>query len=301
MILQEMIDDFLRYLENQRNYSIHTLAGYRDDLNEFEKFLIISYPDLDIAHTDHFVIRHFLSYLTDSLHLKKTTINRKLSGLKSFFRYLIREGVIEENPVDSLIRPKLPKRLPKFIEENEMKDMLDALTEKDFLTIRNRAMLELLYSTGIRVSELVGCNIRSYERIGGILRVFGKGRKERIVPVGDTAQIWIDKYISFAEQKFPEQFKRFEDPLFLTKSGKRISDRSVRRIVKGIIKKLSLNFDLSPHSFRHSFATHMLNRGADLRAVQELLGHVSLSTTQIYTHLSSKKLKEVYKQSHPRS
>jgi len=299
--LPQLINDFLSYLRNQRNYSEKTLSGYTDDLNDFSKFFAGEYPALDITETDHFVVRHFLSYISDVRNLKKTSINRKLSGLKSFFRYLIREGLLEENPVDSLIRPKLPKRLPIYLEENEMSTLLDSITEPDFLSVRNRAMLELLYSTGIRVSELVGVNIRSYDRIGGILRVFGKGKKERIVPVGEPAQVWIERYYTLAEKKFPDKFSNYDAPLFLTKSGVRISDRSLRRIIKSIIKKLSFNSVISPHSFRHSFATHMLNRGADLRAVQELLGHVSLSTTQIYTHLSTKKLREVYKQSHPRS
>ncbi len=301
MNLQKRLEEFLLYIKNQRNYSPHTVKSYRDDIKVFIEFLVIEYKDISIEKIDHFTIRHFLNFMSEEKHLGKSSINRKLSGLKSFFKYLIRSGELENNPVDAIIRPKRPKRLPKYLEESDINTLLDSIIDDTFLSLRNRTMLELLYSTGIRVSELVGTDIRSYDSIGGVLKVFGKGQKERILPIGGTAQTWLDKYLVRGMEKFRDHFSSQHNPLFITKSGKRISSRSIRRIINSVIKKIELKLHVSPHTFRHTFATHLLNNGADLRAVQELLGHVSLSTTQIYTHLTTKRLKEVYKKNHPRS
>ncbi len=301
MNLQKRLDEFLLYIKNQRNYSPHTIKSYKDDIRVFIEFLAAEYKDISIEKIDHFTIRHFLSFMSEKKNLGKNSINRKLSALKSFFKYLIRSGELENNPVDAIIRPKRPKRLPEYLEESDINTLLDSIVDDTFLSLRNRTMLELLYSTGIRVSELVGSDIRSYDSIGGVLKVFGKGQKERIIPIGGVAQEWLDKYLTRCLVKFQDQFSSQDNPLFLTKSGKRISSRSIRRIINSIIKKIGLKLHVSPHTFRHTFATHLLNNGADLRAVQELLGHVSLSTTQIYTHLTTKRLKEVYKKNHPRS
>lgn len=300
MKLEELISAYLGYLKNL-NYSKLTIKSYKNDLSDFNRFVISEYPKLALKDTDHFVVRHFLNHLSDDKNLSKRTVNRKLSALKSFFKYLIREGKTQMNPVEAVIRPKQPKRLPKVMEEKAMSRLLDSITGSDFLSVRNRTMLELLYSTGIRVSELVNANLKSYDSIGGVLRVFGKGSKERILPVGSVASKWLDKYIALAID-FSKGFENNRHgPLFITKSKKRLSPRTVRRIIKKAMKKLGEKQDISPHTFRHSFATHMLNHGADLISVQELLGHVSLSTTQIYTHLNAKRLKEVYKKTHPRS
>lgn len=295
-------EEFLGYLRDQRNYSPHTIRNYRIDLKDFISFLLSEYERMKLIDIDHFIVRHYLSYLSEERQLKKRTINRKLSSLKRFFKYLIASGIVENNPVSVIIRPKNPQRLPKYLDEKEMAELLDSIVKDDFLSIRNRAMLELLYSTGIRVSELVGMKIGSYDSISEIIKVLGKGSKERIIPVGSIAGKWIERYMEYASGKFKTfSVSNKGHALFLTKSGKQISARSIRRIIKEVLKKISLKKDVTPHIFRHSFATHMLNRGADLRSVQELLGHVSLSTTQIYTHLTIKRLKQIYKENHPRS
>ncbi|MCK4667790.1 tyrosine-type recombinase/integrase, partial [Candidatus Dependentiae bacterium] len=268
MNLQKRLDEFLLYIKNQRNYSPHTIKSYRDDIKVFIEFLADEYIDISVEKIDHFTIRHFLSFMSEQKHLGKNSINRKLSALKSFFKYLIRSGELENNPVDAIIRPKRPKRLPEYLEESDMNTLLDSIIDDTFLSLRNRTMLELLYSTGIRVSELVGTDIRSYDSIGGVLKVFGKGQKERIIPIGGAAQDWLDKYLARGLVKYQDHFSSQDNPLFITKSGNRISTRSIRRIINSIIRKIGLKLHVSPHTFRHTFATHLLNNGADLRAVQ---------------------------------
>jgi tyrosine recombinase XerC len=282
------LEKFFTYLEIERNYSGHTILNYRIDLEEFFKFLgptsieAVGYPDL----------RRFLAQLKGR-NLKPRTVSRKLSSLRSFFKFLQREKVIRSNPAKLLVTPKLDKPLPHFMSEEETVQLIESPKSGKLNSPRDRAIFEILYSTGIRVSELVGLNVEDVDFIGNIIKVMGKGKKERLVPIGDQALDALKKYMDArkADNKF----------VFLNKNGTRLSDRSVRNIINKYILEQAMSQHVTPHMFRHSFATHLLNHGADLRSVQELLGHVNLSTTQIYTHLTTEKLKKVYDQSHPRA
>jgi integrase/recombinase XerC len=220
-------------------------------------------------------------------------VARKLSSLRTFFKYLQREGVLKKNPASLLMTPKLDKTLPHFLTEDEAARLVEAPAESRISDYRDRAIFETLYSAGIRVSELVGLDLQDVDLIGNIIKVRGKGRKERMVPVGDKAVEAIRAYLDIR--------KKSSEAVFLNPSGKRLTARSVRNIINKHIAKTAIQQKVHPHMLRHSFATHLLNRGADLRSVQELLGHVNLSTTQIYTHLTTEKLKKIYDNAHPRA
>ncbi len=281
-------DAFLNYIEAERNYSPHTILNYQIDLDEFITFI----GDKAVETIIYADLRRFLAQLK-SKNLKPRSIARKLSSLRSFFKYLQRQKVIKTNPASLVVTPKLDKPLPHFLSEAETLTLIEAPKTDKVAQLRDKAIFEVLYSTGIRVSELVGLDEEDIDAISNIIRVTGKGRKERLIPIGDTALTAIDAYI----QKRPVQAAA----IFLNKSGTRLSDRSVRNIINKYITQEAMNRKIHPHMFRHSFATHLLNRGADLRSVQELLGHVNLSTTQIYTHLTTDKLKAVYDKAHPRA
>ena len=285
------IDKFLNHLKIEKNYSDHTLTNYKVDLKEFEDF-IITQRAKDIKDIDYFVLRKFLSVLTEK-NLHKRSLSRKISTLKSFFKFMLKEGEIKENPATSLIYPRLDKPLPKFLTEEQMLKVLALPKGDDVMTLRDKAILEFLYSTGARVSELVSLKKENIDLISGIVKVKGKGRKERLLPLGEPAIASIREYFD----------KRTDNnPFFLiNKRTKTLTDRGVRLIVDKYIKKGALALKISPHTFRHSFATHLLNRGADLRSLQELLGHSSISTTQVYTHLTIDALKKVYEKTHPRA
>lgn len=286
--MERYIEKFIRYIEIEKNYSKHTILNYRLDLEDFKKFL----GDLELEKVEYLTLRKYLGVLKER-KLGTRTINRKLSALRSFFRFLTREGYLKTNPTTSISSPKQERHLPLFLTEEEVTKLIEAVHPEDERGLRDKAILEALYSTGIRVSELVGLNTAGVDFIGGIVKVMGKGKKERIVPIGDTAITAIRAYLG--------KRKKQSDILFLNKNGKRLSDRGVRNIVKNYIRIASIKQGVSPHTLRHSFATHLLNRGADLRSIQELLGHVNLSTTQIYTHLTTEKLKSVYDKAHPRA
>lgn len=281
-------DAFLNYIEAERNYSPHTILNYQLDLDEFITFI----GDKAVETIIYADLRRLLAQLK-SKNLKPRTIARKLSSLRSFFKYLQRQKIIKTNPAALVVTPKLDKPLPHFLSEAETLTLIEAPKTDKVAQLRDKAIFEVLYSTGIRVSELVGLDEEDIDAISNIIRVTGKGRKERLIPIGDTALTAIDTYI----QKRPVQAAA----IFLNKSGTRLSDRSVRNIINKYITQEAMNRKIHPHMFRHSFATHLLNRGADLRSVQELLGHVNLSTTQIYTHLTTDKLKAVYDKAHPRA
>ena len=285
------IDKFINYINIEKNYSPHTLTGYKTDLGEFDSFLN-SRPNSNIQKIDYFVLRKFLSTLAEK-KLGKRSLSRKISTLKSFFKFLLREGIIKNNPATSLIYPRLSKPLPNFLTEKEVKNILDLPKNNDLLGLRDKAILELLYSTGARVMEVVSLKLDDVDLIGGIIKVKGKGRKERLLPLGEPAIISLKKYLD----------KRTDSnhSLFINKRKGTLTDRGLRNVVYNYIKKAALSLKVSPHTFRHSFATHLLNRGADLRSVQELLGHSSISTTQIYTHLTVASLKAVYMKAHPRA
>ncbi|MBU4305015.1 MAG: tyrosine recombinase XerC [Candidatus Omnitrophica bacterium] len=290
--MERYIDKFLSYLKIEKDASVHTIINYSVDLKELAGFL----QNKDIHGVDVLDIRRFLVGLRQK-GFKKITITRKMACLRSFFKFLCREGHIKTNPMIGLVGPKLEKKLPIFLGEDEVSQLLDTPDIKDERGLRDKAILETLYSTGIRVSELVGLNIENIDFIGGIVRVFGKGKKERLAPIGDKALRVIKSYL----QKRSTGKGAASRALFLNKDGRRLTDRSVRNIVDKYIHIAGIQRNISPHGLRHSFATHLLNRGADLRSVQELLGHANLSTTQIYTHLSTERIKSVYEKTHPRA
>lgn len=289
--MERQIEKFIRYLDIEKNYSRHTILNYRLDLEDFDRFLGAQ----AIENVDYLTLRKYLALLKEK-NLASRTVARRLATLRSFFKFLNREGYLKANPITSLCSPKQEKHLPSFMTEEEVTRLIQsafAKDAKDERGMRDRAILETFYSTGIRISELVGLDTEDVDFIGGIVKVLGKGRKERIVPIGEIALSAIKAYL--------DKRKKESDVLFLNKNNTRITDRGVRDIVKKYIKLASIRQGVSAHTFRHSFATHMLNHGADLRSVQELLGHANLSTTQIYTHLTTEKLKSVYDKAHPRA
>ncbi|MCK5579639.1 MAG: tyrosine recombinase XerC [Candidatus Omnitrophica bacterium] len=286
--MDRYVDKFLAYLEIEKNYSPHTILNYSIDLKEFLEFV----EGTAITKVSYLHLRRFLAHLREKNH-KPRTLARKMSSLRSFFRFLRREGLIKENPALLLTTPKLDKPLPKFLTEKEMVQLIESPSFDKVPGKRDRAIMETLYSTGIRVSELVSMDVDSIDFISNIVKVLGKGKKERLVPIGDKAVNCIQAYLKSRKQNVRA--------LFLNKNGTRLTDRSVRNIINKHILSTSLQMKVSPHVLRHSFATHLLNRGADLRSVQELLGHVNLSTTQIYTHVTTDRLKDVYDKAHPRA
>ncbi|RKY36399.1 MAG: tyrosine recombinase XerC [Candidatus Omnitrophota bacterium] len=285
------IDRFLAYLKTEKNYSQHTIINYSVDLRDFSEFL-----PKEIARIDVLDIRNFLVFLRQK-KIKKNSINRKIACLKSFFKFLLLKGKIKTNPMAGFVSLKTEKKLPIFLSEDALNMLLSAPSQDTLQGKRDRAILEILYSTGIRVGEAVNLNITDIDSAQGMVNVFGKGKKQRLTPIGDNALIALNRYLIFRHR-----INNLDNQaLFLNKYGRRLSDRGVRGIVNKYIKLTSSSKGISPHSLRHSFATHLLNRGADLRSVQELLGHANLSTTQIYTHLSVSNLKEVYQRAHPRA
>lgn len=289
--MDRYINKFLTYLEIEKNVSGHTLLNYHLDLKGFRNFL----SEKDVREIERLDIRKFLSHLKEK-NLKKRTLARKLSTLRSFFKFLLREGYIKTDPVGGVSSPKLEKKLPIFLDVDKVTKFVESPDRDSIQGLRDRAILETLYSTGIRVSELVGLNIGRVDFIGGIVKVYGKGKKERLAPIGDKALRAIRDYLDQQHQA-----KLDSRALFLNKHNNRLTDRGVQNLVNKYIQKASLKEKISPHTLRHSFATHLLDRGADLRSVQELLGHASLSTTQIYTHITTAHLKSVYNKAHPRA
>ncbi len=304
-MIDRYIEKFIRYLEIERNASKHTLVNYSIDLKSLREFL----KEEPIEKVDYVSLRRYLAHVKE-LNLSKVSIARKIASIRSFFKFLFREGIIKNNPASSLSTPKRDKHLPKFLDEKEIVLLLESPGKEDEAGLRDGAILETLYSTGIRVSELVGLNVDTVDQIGGVIKVYGKGKKERIVPIGDRALQAIRDYlkkrrpIAANAGKAPQgDAKAYPagKALFFNKNGGRLTDRSVRRIINKYITKTSIQQKISPHTLRHSFATHMLDHGADLRSVQELLGHANLSTTQIYTHITTERLKSAYTKAHPRA
>ncbi|HIE44024.1 MAG TPA: tyrosine recombinase XerC [Candidatus Omnitrophica bacterium] len=299
---KEKIEQFLKIFEIEKNSSPNTIASYHCDLSQFQKFLEEQYPETPLHRVDSYHIRDFLAYLHTAGY-NPSSIARKVASLRSFFKYALRSGWISTNPCSSILSPKKRRGLPQFMTTKEVEAVL-SLPGGGRLGLRDRAILETLYSTGIRVSELVSMNLDSINFVEGIIKVKGKGGKERIVPIGDKALIAIREYLekrkSFFESPRSDLLMNRE-ALFLNNWGGRLTVSNVKKLVQEYIRKAALKRGVSPHSFRHSFATHLLERGADLRAIQELLGHASLSTTQIYTHLTTKRLKKVYDKAHPRA
>jgi integrase/recombinase XerC len=301
------IRSYLEFLATEKGFSAHTSRAYRHDLEEFFAFIMTRQTTpaggpkasgaSDPFQVDAIMLRSYLGFL----HKKntKTTAARKLSAVRSFFRYLTKKGVIEANPAEMVHTPKQDKSIPTFLPVDEMFRLLDSIQSGTVLGLRNRAIFETLYSCGIRVSELAGMNMSDLNFSGSLIRVSGKGGKDRIVPIGQKAIQAIKKYRDQLQRKSGIGSEA-NGPVFLNKSNGRLTTRSIGRILKKLVDDCGLISPVSPHALRHSFATHMLDAGADLRTVQELLGHQSLSTTQKYTHVSIDRLMETYDRAHPR-
>lgn len=301
MILR-YIEEFLNYLRVVKNASKLTLVSYRTDLEQYFQFLArrhgVDVEDLDLNNIDHKSVREYLSVLQQQ-GMQRSTMARKLAALRSFVRYLCRENVLPSNPIAAVATPKQDQRLPNFLYPIEVAQLIEAPDISKPLGMRDRALLELLYATGIRVSELVGLNAADLNRQQGVIKVAGKGGKERIVPLGKQSAEFLSRYLKVRESLL-HQKKSASSALFLNRFGRQLSVRGVRNIINKYVDALAINIKVSPHTLRHTFATHLLNRGADLRSVQELLGHVKLSTTQIYTHLTKEDIKRVHDRTLPR-
>jgi len=325
-----IIHKFLDYLTFERRFSEHTAKCYGADLTQYGEFLKgaseSDQTDTELISSSHHEaepatavatqvdikvdqlllsaqidsVRSFLGLLNEKQY-SKATIARKLATLRSFYKFLVKRNYISSNPVVSIRTPKQEKKLPRFLEYEEVKLLLSTPPVNTWLGARDRAILETLYSTGIRVSELVALNMDDIDFLGEVVHVRGKGKKERISPIGSSALQVIQHYMEYRNKRAQSNGNFDSKVLFVNKHGRRLSTRSVRRKMDKYLKMSGLDPAISPHTLRHSFATHMLNNGADLRSVQELLGHQSLSTTQIYTHLTTKRLKEVYDNAHPRN
>lgn len=302
--MENLIQQYADHLRNERNASAHTLRNYLSDLGQFQRFLADSDlcrgsgSKVDVRKVDLHIVRAYLASLTKDR--KKSSVGRKLAALKSFFRYLVTTRQIEKDPLLLIQTPKQDKPLPTFLSVDDVFQLLGGIKIHNSLDIRDRAILEVFYSTGIRVSELVGLNWGDIDFQLGIVRVVGKGSKERIVPIGEVAIQTLRDYSLELRKKWDLSCKG-ESPVFLNNRGNRITTRSVARIVEKQLKKSGIAIRIGPHGLRHSFATHLLNSGADLRVIQELLGHASLSTTQRYTHVNLDQLTAVYDKAHPRA
>ncbi len=317
--MDQIIEQFLHYLEYERHVSPGTIREYRRDLRQFREFL--TPPDektMPVSQIDHHVVREYMNSMYDR-RLERVYIARRLSSLRTFFKFCVREKYVSTNPAKLVSAPKIPKRVTQVLTPAELNAFLDNLgssgeksrrrrrqltahSEKDtrILLKRDRAILELLYASGLRVSEIVGLNLSNLDRPGQMVRVLGKGRKERVVPFGSKASAALEAYWPVRDQILARPLVEPDDQaVFLNHLGGRLTARSVRLLVKKYARLASVNWDLHPHSLRHAFATHLLADGADLRAIQELLGHVSLSTTQRYTQASIRQLMEVYDKAHP--
>jgi len=297
--MPDYLDDFLGYLEFERNASVETCRAYSSDIIQFFRHINLD-DNFNPRAVDLRTVRSFMAGLRDG-GAGKSTVARKLSSLRSFYRYLVREGVTMENPFAAARQLRKEHRLPQLLDEGEVERLLAAPDMKAFGGVRDRAILETLYSTGARVSELTGLNVDDADLISECVRLRGKRKKERLLPLGSYAAKAIRMYINRRNAMLERLGKTRQRALFLNRAGGRLTDRSVRRLLDKYVCEIGIGRSISPHTLRHSFATHMLNRGADLRSVQELLGHESVSTTQIYTHLTTERLKTIYEQAHPRA
>jgi integrase/recombinase XerC len=292
---------FLAFLTDQRRLSPETVRAYQSDLGQFGQFLCDEHCEGEAPGPrgiDNLAVRGFVAYLMRR-GLSKTSVARKLSSVRSFLRYAVRDGRVDVNVAEGIPTPRAPKALPRTMTVDEMFALLDRIQGDDPASLRDRAILEMLYAAGLRVSELVGLDLKDIDLTGGLVRVLGKGNKERMVPFGRQAQEALKNWLG-ASADLRER-RRDHDAVFLNLRGGRLSDRSVRRILNKRLSEAAIQARLSPHDLRHSFATHMLGSGADLRAIQELLGHASLSTTQRYTHVDTDALMKVYDKAHPRA
>lgn len=299
--MHQFIDSFLIYLKVEKGSSPHTLENYLGDLLQFFEFAAgsceLSISQFDPAQVDRLLVRSYLGELQKKGY-RRSSIARKLTAIRSFYNYLVRQGLLETSPVKSVSTPKLEKRLPEFMDQKEVLKMLEKPAKDNSLGIRDKAIMEVLYASGIRVGELVNLDTANLDLRSQRLKVLGKGSKERLAPLGREAVHALERYLYTAR---PQLEINDQKALFLNYQGGRLSVRGVRFIINKYLKQLAMEKHVSPHTFRHSFATHLLEGGADLRSVQELLGHVQLSTTQIYTHVTKNRMKEIYDKCHPRA
>ena len=295
--MDTLIDQFMERLATERNFSEHTLRAYRADLEQFKTFLAANKVRKP-GNVNSMVMRKYMAHLRGREY-SKTTLARKLSSLRSFYRFLCREGVTDSNPAAAMRTPKQDKKLPHFLSTDEVESLLTAPDASSDFGLRDRAILEVLYSTGLRVGELVSLSMEDIDVWSEMVRARGKGKKERLAPIGRPAMEALNAYFDVRQ---PNPLRKGDgNPVFLNKHGTRLTARSVERMLTKYIKILGLNIRTTPHTLRHSFATHMLDKGADLRSIQELLGHASLVSTQIYTHLTAERLREIYDKAHPRA
>jgi integrase/recombinase XerC len=298
---KEWAEKFYNYILVEKNGSRLTGENYRRDISDFEQFMSaktgagFNWKEVQVIH-----IRSYLAWLNHENYARRT-IARRISSLRSFYKFLLREEYVDQNPFTKVRTPKLDKRLPVFLEEMEIDSLLD-LPDATPLGLRDQAVLEMLYATGCRVSELAGLRLADVDLSGLFVLLHGKGNKDRIVPIGHTCKEAFLRY--YAQSRSPLMVKYHVDEhqyVFVNNRGGALTDRSVRRILDKYVQKLALQKNVSPHTIRHTFATHLLEHGADLRAVQELLGHASLSTTQIYTHITNERINKVYQKNFPRA
>ncbi len=298
--MKKIVGCYLEYLETERNYSAHTILSYETDLLSLVQFLRSDGKE-SFSQVHKESLRAFIGFLLDQ-GFSQSSIARKIASIRSFFKYLRKRNIIDSNPALVLITPKAGKRLPIFLDEHSMRKLLLNSNQKGPNKKRDLAILELFYSTGIRLSELINLTLNDLKNKEGLIKVKGKGRKERFVPVGEKALSVIKEYLATRKNLIKSANKKDgENFLFVTEKGQKLYPQAVGRIVRKYIGTVSEIEKKSPHVLRHTFATHMLNHGADIRAVKELLGHESLSTTQVYTHISSTRMKKIYEESHPKA
>jgi len=302
-MLFQYVEDFLTHLRVEKSASNLTLISYKTDLSQFFNFLATEYnipaEKVTVDLFNHKTVREYLASMQDE-GFSRSTMARKLAALRSFVRYLCREDILPGNPIANVSTPKQEKKLPRFLYPTEIDLLLNAPDEHKPMGLRDKAILETLYAAGVRVSELVGLDMEDVDWDEEYLKITGKGNKERLVPMGSKARDALVNYVKHGRNIILQKNQVQNNALFLNKFASRLSGRSVRNIINKYVDEVALTQKVSPHTLRHSFATHLLNGGADLRSVQELLGHVKLSTTQIYTHLTKEKIKSIYNESHPR-
>jgi integrase/recombinase XerC len=290
-------ESFLRYLKFEKRCSDHTIVAYKKDLGQFEEFLFKTVGDFNILNTDSKMIRQWIVSLMEQGDIPKTVV-RKVTALKSFYKYLMRQELIGSSPASMVTTPKVPKKLPFFVDENSLHVLLDnGYFQHDFEGVRDKLIISLFYGSGVRLSELKNLKDQDILQSETLIRVLGKNRKERIVPYPRSMNTLIDDYFLIRENEFPDGSPAF----FVTAKGKPVYEKLIYRVVKKYLSLVTTLEKKSPHVLRHTFATHLLDRGADLNAVKELLGHSNLAATQIYTHTSIEKIQRVYKQAHPRA
>ena len=299
-ISKQDLEDFKSYIIAEKNFSKYTAKAYISDILSYLVWL----DEESCENVNFNKMRDYLHFI-QKFNYKKTTISRKIASLRTFYKYLYREKKTESNPALNITNPKRPKSLPKFLTPDEVEQILNGIKIETPSGYRNRAILELLWATGMRVSELAGLNFGDLDLAQNEIRVFGKGAKERIILVTDRAKTYLERYINTARALIPKGFPLEEpnenSPVFINNTGYRLQTKTIRNVINDVVEKISLPKHVTPHVFRHSFATHLIENGADLRVAQELLGHASISNTQIYTHVSSQHLKDVYNETHPRA